>query len=158
MTSLAELDRTSPDGEPTRTCVGCRAKSAQSRLLRFRLDGARVVPALRGRPPARDGRSAYLCPKRSCLERAISRRAFTRAFSSRASVRPVETLDREAADALWTGSADLLRREIDLLGRSAHDPHAEPRRRSIEELLIELSSQPPPSARRPGKGGSPNHG
>lgn len=174
---------------PMRMCVGCRARCAQSRLLRFGLrpgvgqQPAQVAPTL----SALGGRSAYLCPRRECLERAIKRRVFTRAFtgtSGKPSSRSgragragrgsssgdsnnssesgsIESVRAAAADTLWTATTDILRREIDLLGRCAEKSHAHLRRRGLERLLFELSSQPAPSDGRSStnrQGGTPTHG
>ncbi|WP_372237563.1 YlxR family protein [Enhygromyxa salina] len=152
-------------------CVGCRARHAQSQLLRFGLrpgaDGkpAQVTPTLSARRSL-GGRSAYLCPRRACLDRAIKRRVFTRAFSStsgrpRAGRDTLSAIDPAAADALWTATVDILRREIDLLDRCAEKTHAHLGRRGLERLLFELSSQPAPSDRRSSanrQGGTPTHG
>ena len=126
---------------PERTCIGCRACRAQDRLLRFRRrDDGHVVPATVSRV-ARDGRSAYLCPRPECLSQARKRRAFTRAFAKSGAV-VLDPKRDEPWAALWSAAGDELRREIDLLGRSAANPHEHPRRRGFEELLFELSSQP----------------
>ncbi|NJQ07671.1 YlxR family protein [Streptomyces lonarensis] len=69
--------RTSPRACPERTCVGCRRRSAQNDLLRVALDGNTCVPDLRGTLP---GRGAYVHPVSACLESALRRRAFLRAF------------------------------------------------------------------------------
>jgi predicted RNA-binding protein YlxR (DUF448 family) len=170
------------DTVPIRTCVGCRAKQAQGRLLRYarRADGY-VVPANVTRELS--GRSAYLCPRRACLDQAAKRRAFARAFSTdrrRLSVMDVDT------NALWAATAEQLRREIDLLARTSESsrrpaadfPHSHHRRRGLEQLLSELSSPPQapersaskraptkqpdanvtPATDAPGEGGAPNHG
>ena len=148
-----------------RTCVGCRVTCAQDDLLRLQLVGGsdapgRVAPAMARR--GRSGRSAYVCPRRSCLDQAIKRRAFTRAFSSRSRSRSVETLDPASADALWTTVHEQIRREIEL-----YHAHVHPRRRSLERLLFELSCPPLPPVRPTspdrrvrsnGQGGSPTHG
>jgi uncharacterized protein len=157
---------------PIRTCAGCRARLPQGRLLRFarRPDG-RVIPANVTRELG--GRSTYLCPRRACLDQAIKRRAFARAFGTQQ--RRLSVLDVDA-DALWAASAEQLRREIDLLVRTARPLNPEPpsshthlRRRGLELLLSELTSQPQdprPSAREslrsipktPREKGAPSHG
>jgi predicted RNA-binding protein YlxR (DUF448 family) len=123
---------------PVRTCVGCREARPQAALLRFgrRADG-HIMPANVTRD--RRGRSAYVCPRRACLEQACKRNAFTRAFG--AGRQRVSVIDVDI-DLLWSASADQLQREIDLLGRTSLNPHAHPRRRGLEQLLSELSSQP----------------
>ncbi|MFG3253590.1 YlxR family protein [Streptomyces sp. NPDC048172] len=62
---------------PQRTCVGCRERSDKRGLLRVVLTGASCIPDLRGTLP---GRGAYLHPVSACLEQAVRRRAFNRAF------------------------------------------------------------------------------
>ena len=60
-----------------RTCVGCQVRAAKSGLLRLVVIGNQVVPDHRGQLP---GRGAYLHPGPRCLELAMRRRAFPRAF------------------------------------------------------------------------------
>jgi predicted RNA-binding protein YlxR (DUF448 family) len=62
---------------PQRTCVGCRARTAKSVLLRLVRVEDQLIPDLRGRLP---GRGASLHPDLGCLELAERRRAFLRAF------------------------------------------------------------------------------
>ncbi len=62
---------------PVRTCVGCGEAAAQAKLIRVRVgDGARVVVDAR----RSGGRGAWLHREEGCLERALKRRAFARAF------------------------------------------------------------------------------
>jgi hypothetical protein len=69
---------------PERTCIGCRTRRDQAELVRFKLDGAHVVPARSCAP----GRSAYLCPDERCLDAAEKRRAFARAFRGQVTLDP----------------------------------------------------------------------
>ncbi|MEW1720789.1 YlxR family protein [Streptomyces sp. NPDC093109] len=69
--------RTSDRACPERTCVGCRERAAKSDLLRIVLDGEQCVPDPRGTLP---GRGAYAHPVLNCLDLAVRRRAFPRAF------------------------------------------------------------------------------
>ncbi|UWE11885.1 YlxR family protein [Actinacidiphila bryophytorum] len=62
---------------PERTCVGCRQRAAKSELLRVVMSGDACVPDHRGTLP---GRGAYLHPALACLDLAVRRRAFGRAF------------------------------------------------------------------------------
>ncbi|MCT2594826.1 YlxR family protein [Streptomyces sp. N2-109] len=62
---------------PQRTCVGCRKHSGKGDLLRVVLMGERCVPDLRGTLP---GRGAYVHPVQECVDLAVRRRAFQRAF------------------------------------------------------------------------------
>lgn len=63
--------------EPVRTCLGCGATAPQAALVRVRVgEGAHVVlDADRS-----GGRGGWLHPAEACLERALRRRAFARAF------------------------------------------------------------------------------
>ncbi len=57
--------------------MGCRERAAKKDLLRIAVVGDRCVPDPRGTLP---GRGAYLHPDTACLDLAVRRRAFTRAF------------------------------------------------------------------------------
>ena len=68
-------------GEPERQCIGCGRRGPQSGFLRLAVAGAgpaaqRVV--VEGGPHR--GRGAYLCRRSACLDKAIMRKAFQRAF------------------------------------------------------------------------------
>lgn len=86
--------------EPERQCIGCGQRGPQSGFLRLMIDAGatpgRVVVAGKGE---RKGRGAYLCRRRACLDRALHRKAFQRAF--RASVVVAED---EIAAALEAGA------------------------------------------------------
>ncbi|WP_081915470.1 YlxR family protein [Saccharothrix sp. NRRL B-16314] len=62
---------------PVRTCIGCRARTLPSELLRVVVVDGAVVPDTRRRLP---GRGAWLHPDPDCLRNAEKRRAFPRAF------------------------------------------------------------------------------
>ncbi|MFF9146469.1 YlxR family protein [Streptomyces sp. NPDC055051] len=62
---------------PERTCVGCRERAAKSDLLRIVVIKDECVPDRRGTLP---GRGAYVHPALHCLDLAVRRRAFPRAF------------------------------------------------------------------------------
>ncbi|MFE3329047.1 YlxR family protein [Streptomyces sp. NPDC059176] len=72
---------------PERTCVGCRERAAKSDLLRIVAVEGACVPDHRGTLP---GRGAYLHPASVCLDLAVRRRAFPRAFRAQG---PLETAD-----------------------------------------------------------------
>ena len=64
--------------QPQRTCLGCRQVKDQSELIRFvRSPDGEILVDLKGRLP---GRGAYLCNSRQCMEAAVSRQQFSRAF------------------------------------------------------------------------------
>ncbi|WDF34392.1 YlxR family protein [Arthrobacter agilis] len=65
----------------TRTCVGCRRRDHQSHVMRVvarPIDG-RIIAVIDERRRL-SGRGAWLHPDPACMETAIKRRAFTRAF------------------------------------------------------------------------------
>ncbi|MER7350843.1 YlxR family protein [Streptomyces aurantiacus] len=62
---------------PERTCVGCRERAAKSELLRIVAVEGVCVPDPSGTLP---GRGAYVHPALVCLDLALRRRAFPRAF------------------------------------------------------------------------------
>jgi predicted RNA-binding protein YlxR (DUF448 family) len=62
---------------PVRTCVGCGERAAKQDLVRLVAAGDEIVPDITARQP---GRGAYLHPSLACLERALRRKAFPRAF------------------------------------------------------------------------------
>lgn len=67
--------------EPERQCIGCGRRGPQGGFLRLALDReaapARVVVTS---SRYRAGRGAYLCRRQACLDRALQRKAFQRAF------------------------------------------------------------------------------
>lgn len=82
---------------PQRTCVACRESFAQTQLLRLvcapqgeqlHLDYLQKLP----------GRGAYVCATSNCIERAIKRGGFQRAFKKKVSIE-VATLHAEAYKA-----------------------------------------------------------
>jgi predicted RNA-binding protein YlxR (DUF448 family) len=97
---LKASGRTNDRACPERTCVGCRERAAKSDLLRIVLVGEQCVPDLRGTLP---GRGAYAHPALVCLDLAIRRRAFPRAFRAQGPLdsaelrRAVETIAAQAA-------------------------------------------------------------
>ncbi|MTE21266.1 DUF448 domain-containing protein [Streptomyces sp. TRM43335] len=70
-------DRTRARACPERTCVGCRERSGKGEMLRVVLVEGECVPDHRGTLP---GRGAYLHPTPTCVDLAVRRRAFQRAF------------------------------------------------------------------------------
>lgn len=67
------------DEGPIRTCVGCRARRPQDELIRIVASpgGTLEVDAHRHRSP---GRGAYLCRRRSCIDRALDSGALGRSL------------------------------------------------------------------------------
>ena len=63
-----------PQG-PVRTCLGCRRRDEQDRLLRLVAAGTSVAVDVRRRAP---GRGAYVHPDPACVALAVRKRAFGR--------------------------------------------------------------------------------
>jgi predicted RNA-binding protein YlxR (DUF448 family) len=82
--------------DPLRTCVGCGSRAGQRELARLRIEGERVVID-RNRS---GGRGAWVHPSAGCLEKAIKRRAFAKAFRGKAA-----SIDAAALRVELTGSA-----------------------------------------------------
>ncbi|MFF7362549.1 YlxR family protein [Streptomyces sp. NBC_01335] len=72
--------RTQARACPERTCVGCRERAAKTELLRIVVDEGACAPDPRGTLP---GRGAYVHPASVCLDLAVRRRAFLRAFKAK---------------------------------------------------------------------------
>ena len=64
-------------GGPVRTCLGCRRRDEQHRLVRVVVDGAAVQVDPRRRAP---GRGAYVHADVGCVAKAVKKRAFGRAL------------------------------------------------------------------------------
>jgi len=80
-------------GHPQRSCIGCREVRGQDDLVRFvRAPDGAVLVDYRHKLP---GRGAYTCLSRQCLERAVKRRQFERAF--KLSCQPVTAATLAAA-------------------------------------------------------------
>lgn len=76
----------SDEGQPVRTCIGCRSRCPAGHLLRVvAVDGAAVPDPIRRLP----GRGAHLHPTDACLDQALRRRALGRALRT-----PVDDVSR----------------------------------------------------------------
>lgn len=70
------------DREPERTCLGCRARKAQTELDRVALiSGSEGLQVVWDKDRRLGGRGAWLCRGGgTCLTSAVKKRAFGRAF------------------------------------------------------------------------------
>jgi uncharacterized protein len=67
--------------DPERQCIGCGRRAPQCELVRLSVleaEGSSPGIVMAGR--GLKGRGAYLCRKQACLDRALQRKAFQRAF------------------------------------------------------------------------------
>jgi predicted RNA-binding protein YlxR (DUF448 family)/ribosomal protein L7Ae-like RNA K-turn-binding protein len=72
---------------PQRTCIGCRGVFAKSDVVRIVAGPEKAVIDYRERLP---GRAVYVCPRRSCIERALASGQLVRSLRSKISVPTVE--------------------------------------------------------------------
>ncbi|MCB9522087.1 MAG: DUF448 domain-containing protein [Myxococcales bacterium] len=95
-----------PSTKGMRSCVACRCKAPREALIRLVCDPeGRVLVDRYLKAP---GRGAHLCYDRACLDQAVNRRAFGRAFKT--AVQPVDVdalvasvvagIDARLADAI----------------------------------------------------------
>ncbi|MFD2674046.1 YlxR family protein [Gulosibacter bifidus] len=63
--------------EPVRTCIGCRSRAEKSQLIRVAVQDSQVIIDRAGVLP---GRGAWLHPSVACVEQALERKQFRRAF------------------------------------------------------------------------------
>jgi len=86
---------------PQRSCIGCRQARDKGDLLRFVLTPERtLVPDIQAKLP---GRGAYTCFNKKCLDEAVRRNQFSRAFKGAVS-------HGTAAELVYEVSARLLER------------------------------------------------
>jgi len=63
---------------PTRSCVGCQEKKEKKQLIRvIRTPDDRIELDATGKS---NGRGAYICPKRDCLQKAMKKHALQRSL------------------------------------------------------------------------------
>lgn len=91
---------------PQRTCLGCRQAKDKPELVRFvRSPDGEILADLRGRLP---GRGTYLCNSRACIEAAVNRKQFDRAFRQACQPITAERLIEGVTRELLTHMASLL--------------------------------------------------
>ncbi len=69
--------------EPERTCIGCRQTRIKGSVVRVVAGPDGILIDYREKLP---GRAAYICPRRECIEQALSKEALSRALHAK--VRP----------------------------------------------------------------------
>jgi predicted RNA-binding protein YlxR (DUF448 family)/ribosomal protein L30E len=89
-----------------RTCLGCRRVLDQNQFVRYTLSPQEeVVVDYRQKLP---GRGAYTCPDRQCVEQAVKRRQFDRAFRGRNITPSVDSLLEAIAARIRESALGLL--------------------------------------------------
>jgi len=120
--------------QPLRTCVGCGVRRPNRELMR-------LVLAKTGRvifDPAGDeaGRGCHLCPRSECLNTALQRRAFQRAFRrSLPEPSTAHLLDSFPQQRKNWISAQPLRKRVDWITHALEAFFAEPRWQGPEDPL-----------------------
>lgn len=85
-----------PKKVPIRKCVGCQERLEKRALIRLvRSPEGDYSLDLSGKKP---GRGAYLCPKTSCLEKAIKNRGLERSFQTSIGNEVLEILKKQVAE------------------------------------------------------------
>jgi predicted RNA-binding protein YlxR (DUF448 family) len=69
-----------------RTCIACGTKNSPDAFLRVRFHNGALTLGSGTNGHKLFGRSAYLCPRAACVEKAIAKRAFARSFRTDAFV------------------------------------------------------------------------
>ncbi len=78
---------------PMRQCVGCGEMKSKKEMLRvLRGEDGSIVLDATGR---KNGRGAYLCTNRACLDRAIKNKGLERSFKMRIPHEIYENLKKE---------------------------------------------------------------
>lgn len=78
---------------PMRKCVGCQEMKSKKEMLRvIRTSEGEFLLDATGK---KNGRGAYLCPSRACLEKAIKGKGLERSFQQAIAREVYETLERE---------------------------------------------------------------
>jgi len=72
--------------QPERSCIACSAKNKSEALLRVRFNREQLTLGSGRDGRKLIGRSAYVCPRAACVEKAIAKRAFARSFRTNAYV------------------------------------------------------------------------
>ncbi|MFT3985872.1 MAG: YlxR family protein [Lachnospiraceae bacterium] len=78
---------------PLRQCVGCgemKSKKEMMRVIKTAEDG--IVLDKTGK---KNGRGAYLCMKRECLERALKQKGLERSLKTNIPKEVIESLEKE---------------------------------------------------------------
>ena len=76
---------------PQRKCIACNKSFNQNELLRITFDGTQLKV---DEEKKNDGRGCYLCKNSQCIEKALKKNAFSRAFKRAFSKDEIEMIGR----------------------------------------------------------------
>lgn len=81
---------------PMRKCVGCQEMKPKKELMRILRDGQGEYSL--DATGKKNGRGAYLCMSRECLEKAVRNKGLERSFQQQIPAEVYEKLEREMDD------------------------------------------------------------
>lgn len=81
---------------PVRKCVGCQEMKNKKEMIRVirTAEGEFVLDAT----GKKNGRGAYVCPSRECLEKAVKNRGLERSFKQAIPKEVYESLEKEMVE------------------------------------------------------------
>jgi predicted RNA-binding protein YlxR (DUF448 family) len=83
--------------QPERTCIGCRGVFNKADVVRIVSGPSGPVIDYREKLPSR---AAYVCPRRECIERALSRENLSRALHTNVSLPAIEVFIQALSSAV----------------------------------------------------------
>ena len=83
---------------PVRQCIGCGERKEKKELIRivFTADQGLLID----RTGRNGGRGAYLCPDPACVEAAVKKNSFSRAFRGTVGAAAAESLKQQIGEYL----------------------------------------------------------
>jgi uncharacterized protein len=91
--------------QPERTCIGCRGVFNKEDVVRIVSGPSGPIIDYREKLP---GRAAYVCPRRECIEKALSRMNLSRALHANVTVPEIETFIQALSSAILEKIRSLL--------------------------------------------------
>lgn len=90
---------------PERTCIGCRVVFGKDKVVRVIAGPVGPIIDYREKLP---GRAAYICPRRACIENALSKNALSRALRVKVTPQSAEQFIADLAMLIRQKIASLL--------------------------------------------------
>jgi predicted RNA-binding protein YlxR (DUF448 family) len=97
--------------QPERTCIGCRGAFSKADVVRIVSGPSGPIIDYREKLP---GRAAYICPRRECIEKALSRANLSRALQTNVNVPEIEAF----IEALSTTIREKIRSLLPMAARA----------------------------------------
>jgi hypothetical protein len=83
---------------PIRTCIGCRSKRPKTGLIRLSMRGGALALG------TGEGRGFYICPRMSCLDRALLEGGFRRQIGRQPASNEMDRIRRAISEKGRSGS------------------------------------------------------